>query len=162
MKENSYIIKSETFLFTIKTDRESKDFFLTDKEKNLLDNKISSFTEHLSQFWNLLIAKPESLSQKLNSCISEILEEEKGISANEMITKILSEKLSLEQDSAEVLEAVEKSNQIYHEDFPGDFILEYNGTRLGLFLIDVCYDSSNEATPIYRFRPNLKSFHGLY
>ncbi len=162
MKENSYLIKSETLFFTTKTDRQSKEFFQTDKEKNILDIKISSFSDHLSHFWNLLIARPESLSQKPNSCISEILEEEEGNSAKEMITKILSEKLSLEKDSAEVLKAVEKSNQIFHEDFPGDFILEYNGTRLGLFLSDVCYDSSNEATPIYRFKPDLKSFNGLY
>lgn len=162
MKENSYLFESEPLFFTTKTDWQPSKFFQTDKEKKLLDNKNSSFFEHLSQFWNLLVARPESLSQKPNSCISEILEEEKGISANEMITKILSEKLGLEQDSAEVLNAVEKSNQIYHEDFPGDFILEYNGTRLGLFLSDVCYDSSNEVTPIYRFKPDLKSFHGIY
>jgi len=162
MKENSYLFKSETLFFTANTDWQSKENFQTNKEKNLVNNKFSSFSDHLSQFWNMLIARPESLSQKPNSCISEILEEEKGITANELILEILSEKLCLEQDSSEVLKAVEKSNRIYHEDFPGDFILEYNGTRLGLFLIDICYNSSNEDTPVYKFRPNLKSFNGLY
>ena len=54
------------------------------------------------------------------------------------------------------------SNKIFHEDYPGDFILEYQGKRLGLMLLDTCYDSNSEAKLIYRFNPNLKSFQGLF
>lgn len=162
MKENSYSFRSENLFFTTNKDRPRLEIFRPTKAKNLGNNKINGFSEYLNQFWNRLVAKPESFPQQPSSCISEILAEEKRISANEMIAKVLSDKLKLAQDSEEVLKAVKESTQIFHEDFPGDFILEYNGTRLGLFLLDVCYDSGSNAVPIYRFRPNLKSFNGLY
>jgi hypothetical protein len=116
----------------------------------------------LSNFWNRLISKPESFSQHPSTEISKILEEEKGVSASKMINTVLSQKLNLDINSAELLDAAKKSNQIFHEDFPGDYILEYMGDRLGLFLWDISYDSNGKANVEYKFRPKIKSFKGLF
>lgn len=164
MKENSYLFRSRNPFFTFKKDELNQDFFKLVKEKEEPEKpKLNGFSEYLNQFWNRLIAKPEGTSQPPNSYISEILEEEeKKISANKVIAGVLSDRLKLAKNSAGVLKAIKESTQIFHEDFPGDFILEYKEKRLGLFLLDICYNSNHDAIPVYRFRADLKSFDGLH
>jgi len=125
-------------------------------------NENSGSFNFLTNFWNRLISKPESLSQVSNTKISEILKEEKGVCSSKMIKTVLAKELNLDINSQELLIAAEKSNQIFHEDFPGDYILEYMGNRLGLFLWDITYDASGKANVKYNFKPEIKSFKGLF
>lgn len=136
----------------------------TVKEKSLIDfsqkveikkNKNFNF---LNYFWNKLVFKPQSFPQKPNTSIISLLEEENGISASPFIRSVLSEILELPIDSEKLSDAMQNSNKIFHEDYPFDFILEYQGNRLGMMLLDICYDSNSEGKLIYRFNPNLKSF----
>jgi hypothetical protein len=90
-----------------------------------------------------------------------MLENEKEILAANMVKTVLSRILELPMDSKKLSNATENSNKIFHEDYPFDFILEYQGKRLGMMLLDICYNSNNEKKLIYRFNPNLKSFQGL-
>jgi len=136
----------------------------TVKEKLLIDfsqkveiKKIKNFNFQ-NYFWNRLVSKPQSFSQKPNTSIISLLEEENGISASPFIRSVLSEILELLIDSEKLLDAMQNSNKIFHEDYPFDFILEYQGNRLGMMLLDICYDSNSEGKLIYRFNPNLKSF----
>lgn len=158
MKENSYFFLNGHLPFSNLKDLRSEESL----QKKQYKNKNKSTSKYLNRFWNRLIGNPESFSQHPNYYISDILEEEKNICANEKIASILSDKLNLAQNSDELYKAVKNSIKIFHEDFPGDFILEYNGTRLGLFLLDICYDLNNNGTPVYRFKSNLKSFDGLF
>ena len=136
----------------------------TRKKKLLIDfsrkveiKKIKSFN-FLNNFWNRLVSMPQSFPQKQNDSISSLLKEEKGISASPFIRSVLSEILELPMDSKKLSNAMQNSIKIFHEDYPCDFILEYQGKRLGMMLLDICYNSNSEGTYIYRFNANLKSF----
>jgi len=102
------------------------------------------------------------LPHSLNSSISSILAEERNILAFNIIKNVLSKELELPYGSKKLSIAMDKCNKIYHEDYPFDFILEYNGKRLGMILLDRCYNSENEEKLIYRFNSDLKSFEGLF
>ncbi|HKL36800.1 MAG TPA: hypothetical protein VJ899_10955 [Salegentibacter sp.] len=139
----------------------------TQKEELPIDfpksgNKTKSNFSNLTAFWKRLVSKPQSLPQSSNSSIISILEEEKNISPTQIIKTVLSKKLELPLDSIKLSKALEKSNKIFHEDYPFDFILEYEGKRLGMILLDRCYNSENEEKLIYRFNSDLKSFEGLF
>ncbi|PRX41208.1 hypothetical protein [Salegentibacter salegens] len=137
----------------------------TQKEELPIDfpkscNKINF--NNLTAFWKRLVSRPQSLPQTSNSSISSILENEKNISSTQIIKTVLSKKLELPLDSIKLSKALEECNKIFHEDYPFDFILEYEGKRLGMILLDRCYNSKNEEKLIYRFNSNLKSFEGLF
>lgn len=116
----------------------------------------------LNYFWNKLIFKPESFTLPPQTTINKIWSEETGISADKIITSILAEKFGLLNNSTELFNALEESHKIYHEDFPGDFVLEFQGERLGMAILDICYISNQEARLIYRFNPEIKNFNGLF
>ena len=126
------------------------------------DSRNKNYFSNLTAFWKRLVSKPKSLPQSSNSSISSILEDEKKISPNQIIKTVLSRKLELPLDSTKLSIALEKCNKIFHEDYPFDFILEYEGKRLGMILLDRCYNAKNEEKLIYRFNSNLKSFEGLF
>ena len=139
----------------------------TQKEELPIDfpksgSKTKSNFSNLTAFWKRLVSKPQSLPQSANSSISSILEDEKTISPTQIIKTVLSKKLELPIDSIKLSIALEKCNKIFHEDYPFDFILEYEGKRLGMILLDRCYNSENEEKLIYRFNSDLKSFEGLF
>jgi hypothetical protein len=143
---------------------------LSGPEKKHFQKDFSQKVEHpgniyynsLINFWNRLIFKPKSITQKPNASIFSILEKEKNKLTTDIVKSILSKKLNLSMTSPDLSLALEKSNKIYHEDFPWDFILEYDGERLGIVLLDFCYNSNEESIPIYRFNPDIKSFRGMY
>lgn len=116
----------------------------------------------LKLFWNKLLFIPESFSSEPQTPINKILLKEIGISSDEMISSVLSEKLRLPINSTNLISALKETNKIFHEDYPGDFVLEYQGERLGMAILDICHNSNLEATPIYRFKPEIKNFRGLF
>jgi len=130
--------------------------------KVISHNKPSSFNFFLNNFWNRLVTKPEAFKQQINTSVYHLLEEERGLAASNLIQTVLAKHLNISTASGELNKATLKSNKIYHEDFPGDFILEYNGDRLGLFLLDICQDSKGNHTTNYQFKSHIKSFKGLY
>lgn len=116
----------------------------------------------LNRLWKKLIINPQSFYHTPNFEISGILEEEAGTLAFDAANSVLSEELNLPINSPELLTAHENSIKIFHEDYPFDFILEYEGERLGIFMWDKCFNSAGEATPVYRFNPDIKDFSGLF
>ncbi len=149
-------------IFSFKTENKNEASTLSIQKKNDSQNENNRSFNFLGNFWNKLVSNPESLSQNPNIEVSATLEEKKGVSSSKIVRSVLAQKLALENNSTELLKAVEKCNKIFHEDFPGDFILEYNGNRMGLFLMDICYDSQGKANVDYKFKPNIKSFRGLF
>ncbi|MGA8855252.1 MAG: hypothetical protein WB492_13840 [Christiangramia sp.] len=150
--ENSFLFKGASFFINPEKHSGSNSFENSSSEKNSI----------FSAFWEKLIHKPHSFTQTPNTSISTIMQESGGISTSGIIKSILSEKLNLPKDSEALIEAIEKSNKIFHEDYPADFILEYQGERLGMALLDICYDSNRQPKPVYKFNENLKSFSGLF
>ena len=162
MKSNSYLLENSienSCLFDkALLSKNAKEKLPVDFSQKV---KIKNFN-FLNNFWNRLLFKPQSFPQKQNASISSLLEEEIGILASRSIKSALAETLELPIDSKKLFNAIQNSNKIFHEDYPGDFILEYQGKRLGMMLLDICYNSNNEAKPVYRFNPNLNSFQGLF
>ncbi|TVZ27535.1 hypothetical protein JM83_2583 [Gillisia sp. Hel_I_86] len=155
-----YILNRGLSQETENEDESSSSFAQTFNKNSQKENAGGS--NFLSNFWNRLISTPESFSQHSSTSISTILEEEKGISSSNMINTVLSQKLNLEPNSTALSEAAQECNKIYHEDFPGDYILEFRGDRLGIFLRDLCYDANGKAMVEYIFKPEIKSFRGLF
>ncbi len=116
----------------------------------------------LGKFWEKLIHNPGAINKTPQTSISRILQEGKGISNTQIIKSVLAKKLNLPENSEVLLSAIEKTRKIFHEDFPADFILEYKGERLGMALLDVCYDCHNNQKLVYKFNEELKSFKGMY
>jgi hypothetical protein len=138
-----------------------KENLIEDFPKDINKNKLKKF-KSLNIFWNRLVSRPQSFAQKPNSSISSMLDEEKNLLASYFIRSVLSEKLELPLNSKKLSEAMQECNKIFHEDYPFDFILEYQGKRLGMLILDKCYDSNHQEKLLYRFRSNLKSFEGLF
>lgn len=115
-------------------------------------------------FWNRLIFAPECFSSGLKTPIHihTIVEKEIPISSIEIISSVLSEKFGFPKNSITLSNAVEAARKIFHEDHPYDFVLEYNGERLGMVVLDFFSNSNEEGLPLYKFYPHIKSFHGLY
>lgn len=171
MKIDSYLLDENKVLNNFISEKIS--FFKnpTGREGNLSplqvkktgsDKEDSGKANFLSIFWNKLIKTPQSYIQKPNTDISKILSEENGLCSNNLLSSVLSNKLEIPENSSALKSALEKCNKIFHEDFPGDFVLEYSGDRLGMFLVDICYDSQGNSKLLYRFRPEIKNFRGLF
>ncbi len=112
--------------------------------------------------WDRLITIPELKSSDKNTSITDyILSKESQMKEKEMVRTVLSENLDLPLDSLELISAIEKSNKIYHEDYPGNYILEYNGNRLGMFELNTSFDSNNKLSITYKFQSGVKSFKWL-
>ncbi len=166
MKVNSDIlINSVENLYFLEDDLKSNTLFekpfhgISSAVKPAKRLKNSNF---LNQLWKKLIFNSLSFPHNPNSEISSILSEETGALAFEATNSILSKKLDLPMHSKDLLKANEDSVQIYHEDYPYDFILEYCGERLGIMILDKCFDSNGEAHLTYRFNPQIQSFRGLF
>ncbi|WP_026839410.1 hypothetical protein [Gillisia sp. JM1] len=160
LKANSHFIFNKIFFFKNEIEQKASSLNV-EKKTNSYNWKIEGI-ETLNSFWNRLVSDPESFNQNLGENISTILEKEKMLSASLKVQSVLSRELLLANNSELLLNAIEKCNKIFHEDFPGDFILEYNGNRLGMFLLEICYDFQNKANIDYKFNPEIKSFKGLF
>ncbi|UJH91732.1 hypothetical protein LZ575_03350 [Antarcticibacterium sp. 1MA-6-2] len=137
--------------------------------KGLNNNNFSSESDpkkwdlnFLNSFWKKLTSSPENFPQTPNSKISNILEENTRELTSKATKRVLANKLELSIDSIHLAKAINDSFEIYHEDYPYDFILEYKGERLGMMLLDKCFNSYGEVKLVYRFNPDVKSFQGLH
>lgn len=167
MKVNSYIlinpIENSYFLEDDSRSGKISERSINDNSSEIKPGKQLKESNFLNNFWKRLIFNPLSLRQSPNSNISSILEEETDSLAFDATNSVLSKKLELPMNSEELLKANEDSAKIYHEDYPYDFILEYQGERLGMMMLDKCFDSTTgEANFIYRFNSDIKNFKGLY
>ena len=112
-----------------------------------------------SDWWQRLIHDPESFPQSEDTPVGNmVMQKESQIYENELIKNVLSRFLNLANDSVEVLRAMKKSNKIFHEDFPGNYILEYKGNRLGMFFLRTAKGLNNSYDVSYEFNPKVKSF----
>lgn len=74
-----------------------------------------------------------------------------------MVRRVLSEKFDIPV-GPELISISKSCNRIFHEDFPGHFILEYKGKRLGMFFLNFCKEREGVFNLSYRFKNDLKSF----
>ncbi|MBI6116585.1 hypothetical protein [Salegentibacter maritimus] len=153
---NSYSFKDLNSVLENKKEEELK------KPHENNNSKKSNLFSVLISFWNRLVATPKNFPQAAHTEISSILKTEKNIVADKKIKLVLSKILDLPVDSENLLKAVANSKKIFHEDYPFDFILEYQNKRLGMMLLDVCYNEKNQEEIDYNFNPELKSFKGLF
>ncbi len=118
-------------------------------------NMMHSFTT----WWERLITAPESFSQSDDTPLSKmVIQKESQIYENELVNGVMSRFLNLAVDSVELSRAVKKSNKIFHEDFPGNYILEYNGKRIGMFCLRAEAGLNNSLDVGYEFYPKVQSF----
>ncbi len=128
-----------------------------------LDNapKVFSFKNsgsvNLSSFfgkWRRLITNPFKDNHQEEATIYDIFKEDMPI--HELVKMVLVQKDKLHASAQELQDAVLESNKIFHEDYPGDFILEFKGERLGMFILN--NPRAGEEALNYIFKPGLKSF----
>ena len=112
-----------------------------------------------STWWNRLITEPESFPHSDDTPLSKmVLQKESQIYENELVRSVMARFLNMAQDSVELLRAVAKSNKIFHEDFPGNYILEYKGKRVGMFWLKSEPGINGSVDVSYEFHPQIKSF----
>lgn len=153
--------RATSFAFNRRLSKVPKDKFPTKSSESVKKIKFENFS-YLKNFWSRLIFAPKSYHKYPNAYISNIVAEETGPLATEIIRSTLSTTLNLPLNSAILTEAISQTSSIFHEDFPFDFILEYKGERLGMMVLDFCYNSNNQAIPEYKFNPHVKSFKGVF
>ena len=153
---NSYSFKDLNSVLENKKEEELK------KPHENNNSKKSNMFSILISFWNRLVAAPKNFPQAAHTKISCLLETEKVALADKKTKSVLAKILDLPIDSEKLIKAAAKTNKIFHEDYPFDFILEYQNKRLGMMLLDVCYNEKNQEKIGYKFNPELKSFKGLF
>lgn len=165
MKGNSDLNLISVVNFFLRDNGQKSDF-TADKLHNDISPDLKSqnfeFKNLWNHFWKRLVFQPLSFPQNPHTPIFNLLEEDIESLAFNSIRSVLSKKLELSMSSEELSKAIENSIKIFHEDFPYDFILEYNGERLGLMLLDKCFTSMGEAELIYKFNPHITNFRGLF
>ncbi|MDT0643784.1 hypothetical protein RM553_13155 [Zunongwangia sp. F363] len=127
----------------------------SDKPKMFSFRKVgySEISEFLGK-WKRLISNPLNDKHNEEDSIYDMVQEDMPI--HEMVKVVLAQKTNLQDSSQELEEAILESNKIFHEDFPGDFILEFKGERLGMFILNDIREKQEELN--YFFKPGLKSF----
>src|SRR5690606_33726857 len=110
------------------------------------DSPRSGQYNFLRNFWKRLTLRPSSFPQNQNASIINIVDEEIGTLASESIKTVLANHLDLPINSKKLSEVINDSFKIFHEDFPCDFILEFQGERLGMMMLDRCSNSTGEET----------------
>lgn len=113
--------------------------------------------------WQRLIAFPESFPQDAKTAIGDLgLQKENLLLENNMIKGIISAHLEEADGQDNITAAIESSTKIFHEDFPGSYILTYNRKRLGMFRLSICKNDNGTYVMSYKFNPKITSFKELY
>lgn len=111
-------------------------------------------------WWDRLRSEPGSFAQSDDTPIGTmVLQKESQIYENELVESVLGNFLNLDIGSVELARALKKSNKIYHEDFPGDYILEHNGKRLGMFSLKSEQGIHSAVDVSYEYYPGVKRFY---
>lgn len=112
--------------------------------------------------WQRLIAIPESFPQDANTPISDfILQKEIHFLINDMNKAVISAHLQDTGEQDNIAETNKSSTKIFHEDYPGSYILAYNKKRLGMFRLSICRRDNGTYEMSYKFDPTILSFKEL-
>nr|WP_031425155.1 hypothetical protein [Flavimarina sp. Hel_I_48] len=110
--------------------------------------------------WQNLVSNPESNEEADEALLTRfILKEEGAIYENDFLWKVLMDNLKLSEDSEELNHAFQNCTKIYHEDYPGSFVLMHNGRRLGICFLNIEKGINDTVEVSYQFNSNLTSFH---
>lgn len=118
------------------------------------EEKIESFFAK----WNRILIQSDYFKVSDKTPLSKLVSGENIIHKERtMVKRVLSEKLDMPM-GPEVTNIAKSCKRIFHEDFPGHFILEYNGKRLGMFFLNFCKEREGVFNLSYHFKKDLKSF----
>ncbi|MCM4156117.1 hypothetical protein [Gramella sp. AN32] len=110
--------------------------------------------------WRTLVMNPLSFSYNNKASVEQIiLQEESKFHETEILKIILSKELDLPIESNYLKNKIADCNKIFHEDFPGNYILELNGSRLGLFVLSICKNNSGNFNLRYTFKSDVTRFY---
>lgn len=108
--------------------------------------------------WNRILMQSDCFKVGDKTPLSILVPGESIIKKEQAIVKrALAEKFDMPM-GPEVTNISKSCNRIFHEDFPGHFILEYKGKRLGMFFLNFCEEYEGVFKLSYRFKNDLKSF----
>ena len=134
------------------------------KERKIFVGKISKKeVDIFLSNWQILITHPEGFPQDASTPISKFLPPKISVSLiDEMVETVISAHHNLACNQEELAEAMKKSNKIFHEDYPGSYILMCNRKRLGMFMFSVCNNDNSTYRVSYQFNSKITSFKDLY
>ena len=123
---------------------------------NVSEKEVNSFYST----WQTLIMNPLYFSYDSETSVEDvILREQSKFHETQMLKMVLSKEFDFDLNSIEVLNATKNCRKIFHEDYPGNYILEFQGNRLGMFELSICKNSLNEYNLKYHFKSNIKRFY---
>lgn len=110
-------------------------------------------------FWQNLIVHPESnKGSDKTPLTSLIIKKEGSIYESNFLHEVLAENLQLVETDPEVDKAVKQCTKIYHEDYPGSYVLAYQGKRLGICFLNVIKGVNNTVEVSYQFNSKITRF----
>ncbi|HEA31084.1 MAG TPA: hypothetical protein ENH91_14015 [Leeuwenhoekiella sp.] len=123
---------------------------------SISNNMMNSF----NSFWQKLILSPESNKEADNTSLNQlIIKKEGSIYENDFLRGVLAETLQLDEKSSLLNKALDTCTKIYHEDYPGSYVIAYEGKRLGICFVNVEKGVQDTVEVSYQFNPNLTRFH---
>lgn len=113
--------------------------------------------------WQKLIDSPQVFPEQEETPISVyVITENSKQEEEQMLSKVLCKSLNLASGSFALKQAIETTSKIYHEDFPGSYIVEHKGERLGMFYLNIRNRVNGASEVSYEFLPNVTSFKYLF
>jgi hypothetical protein len=123
------------------------------------NNLVNSFLNT----WRNLMESPQIFPEQEETPISAyVINDNSKEEEEQMLSEVLCNSLNLESGSYSLSQAIEATNKIYHEDFPGSYIVEHQGERLGLFYLNIRSRVNGTSEVNYEFLPKVKSFKYLF
>ncbi|MDT0686043.1 hypothetical protein [Autumnicola psychrophila] len=166
---NPYLVRNEDPNLTVSRSVSLKIGLKNSKKEDQKSSGISlgkvssSLVNSFLNTWQKLIDAPQSFpEQELTPVSTYVIREDSQQAEESMLREILCNTLNLESGSYELTQALEVTNKIYHEDFPGSYILEYKGDRLGMFFLDIRKRVNGISEVNYEFLPQVKTFKYLF
>lgn len=137
------------------------------KSESLTPQEISlgSFNEpvvrKIFKNWLSFWMNPDMLHLGIFDSLAAVLHsEETLLKENAIIQEVLKEHTAFASED-ELLLAVQKCTKIFHEDFPGNYILAYKGKKLGMFVLKCIPESSDSYALTYFYHADLTDFNYL-
>lgn len=88
-------------------------------------------------FWQNLILHPKSVNDGDETPLTSLIIKKEGhIYESKFLHEVLAETLQLGETDPAIDQAIKQCTKIYHEDYPGSYVLAYQGKRLGLCFLN--------------------------
>ncbi|MDT0688822.1 hypothetical protein RM549_03450 [Salegentibacter sp. F188] len=166
---NPYLVRNEVSSITVSRSASLKVGLKNPKKEEQKSIGISlgkvsnSLVSSFLNAWQKLIDSPQTFPEQEETPVATyVINDNSKEEEEQMLSEVLCNSLNLEPNSAASWEAIKATNKIYHEDFPGSYIIEHKGERLGIFFLTIRNRVNGISEVSYEFLPNVRSFNYIF